>query len=272
MPPSYTGRVTLPTDSDHYYLALGEHRYRPTIHVQGAWSDREQHMAPVSGLLTHAIERHEPRDDLQLGRITFDILGMIPAEESTVRTRTLRPGRTIELIEATLSVGDRDVVRASAWRLSRQDTSAVAATEDPPLPSPEETTPWEGMRIWAGGYIASVEFRAADDARAGRGRAWLRSPYGLVDGEESTDLARYVGLVDTANGIGVRRPPTEWMFPNTDLTIHLHRAPRLPWVGMDGRVSWGATGLGVTSTVLHDSEGPVGYAHQVLTVRPQPGR
>lgn len=263
--------MNLPTDSDHYYRSLGDGRYQPTIHVQGAWSEHEQHMAPVSGLLTHALERHAPREDLQLGRITFDILGMIPAEESVVRTRTLRPGRTIELVEATLAVGARDVVRATAWRLSRQDTSAVAAVEEPPLPAPEDTDPWEGMRIWSGGYIASVEFRVAQGRRPGRGRAWLRTPYGLVDGEESTELARYVGLVDTANGIGVRQSPESWMFPNTDLSIHLHRAPRLPWVGMDGRVSWGPTGLGVTATVLHDVDGPVGYATQVLTVRPQPG-
>jgi Thioesterase-like superfamily len=261
--------VTLPTDSDHYYLALGDGVYQPTVHAQGAWSEHEQHMAPVSGLLTHALERHEPRDELQLARITFDILGMIPAQRSTVRTRTLRPGRTVELVEATLAVAGRDVVRATAWRLSRQDTAAVAGVEETPLPPPEDSEPWDGMDIWAGGYIASVDFRVVAGRREGRGRAWLRTPYRLVDGEESTELARFVGLVDTANGIGARQSPEAWMFPNTDLTIHLHRAPRLPWVGMDGRVSWGPTGLGVTATVLHDADGPVGHAQQILTVRPQ---
>jgi hypothetical protein len=76
-----------------------------------------------------------------------------------------------------------------------------------------------------------------------------------------------VGLVDTANGTGVRRSPREWMFPNVDLTLHLHRQPVGPWLGLDTSVVFGPTGQGVTSSVLHDVHGPVGRAEQVLTVR-----
>ncbi|MBW8172270.1 thioesterase family protein [Ornithinimicrobium sp. Arc0846-15] len=267
----YTGLVnsTLPS-SDFYYIALGEGRYQPTIHTQGAWSALEQHMAPVGGLLTHALERHAPRPEMQLGRVTFDILGMIPAQISSITTQTLRPGRTIELIEATMSVGDRVVVRATAWRLSIQDTQEVAASEAAALPAPDECPPWGGMGRWGGGYIESVEFRAVPGSRPGAGAAWLQTPYGLVGGEESTALARFVGLVDTANGIGPRQGPEAWVFPNTDLSIHFFRAPELPWVGLSAQASWGATGLGLTTTTLYDVHGPVGQASQVLTIRPQP--
>ena len=40
------------------------------------------------------------------------------------------------------------------------------------------------------------------------------------------------------------------------------------WVGFDTQVAFGPTGLGLTSSVLHDIEGPVGRAQQMLTVRP----
>ncbi|KOX11143.1 hypothetical protein ADL04_02430 [Streptomyces sp. NRRL B-3648] len=33
----------------------------------------------------------------------------------------------------------------------------------------------------------------------------------------------------------------------------------------------GPSGQGLTSTVLHDVDGPVGHAQQILTVRPLPG-
>jgi len=252
-----------------YYLPLGDGVYQPTVHAQGAWSEHEQHMAPASGLLAHAIEHHEPREDLQLARISFEILGMIRLEESTIRTRTVRPGRTIELVEATMSAGGRDVIRASAWRLSVQDTATVAGTSIEPMPSPEGLDQWSGMDVWAGGYIASVEFRAVETPAPGRGRVWLHTEHEVVEGEQASPIARFVGLIDTANGIAVREQPSEWLFPNTDLTVHFHRAPTGRWVGLDTTVSWGATGLGTTSSVLHDEHGPVGHALQVLTVRPQ---
>ena len=62
------------------------------------------------------------------------------------------------------------------------------------------------------------------------------------------------------------------MFPNVDLTIHLFRQPVRGWVGFDTRVTMGPTGLGLTSTTLHDVEGPVGRAEQLLTVREMPAR
>ncbi|MFF3638596.1 hypothetical protein [Streptomyces sp. NPDC002250] len=98
----------------------------------------------------------------------------------------------------------------------------------------------------------------------------MSSAVGLVAGEPSTPLASYVALVDTANGIAVQQDPEHWMFPNLDLTIHLHRAPRGPWTGLDTTVTFGPSGQGLTSSVLHDVDGPVGHAEQILTVRPQP--
>jgi hypothetical protein len=75
-------------------------------------------------------------------------------------------------------------------------------------------------------------------------------------------------FVDTANGVAVRADPTHWAFPNVDLHIDLWREPVPGWVGFDTQVAFGPTGLGLTSSVLHDIEGPVGRAQQMLTVRP----
>ena len=58
------------------------------------------------------------------------------------------------------------------------------------------------------------------------------------------------------------------MFPNVDLSIHLYRSPVWGWVGLDTTVIFGADGVGLTSTTLHDRLGPVGRAEQILTVRP----
>lgn len=254
-----------------YYVDLGDQRYRPTVHAQGAWRDTEQHMAPVAGLLAHAIETHDPRPELQLCRLTYEILGVIRAEEFQVETRVIRPGRTIELVEATLSVGGRTAVRATGWRLAVTDTTEVAAGAPEPLPGPDALPRWDASGTWAGGYITGLEFRHTPDSEPGRVRAWLRTRTTLIDGIETSDLARFVGLLDTANGIAARLPPDRWTYPNTDLTIHLFRAPRLPesdaWVGFDARSVIGPNGIGLTSATVYDLDGPVGRTEQILTVR-----
>ncbi|GAA6525282.1 thioesterase family protein [Intrasporangium sp. DVR] len=260
----------LEVDVPAFYRPLGNDLFAPTIHVQGAWRDDEQHMAPVGGLLTHAIDRHEPRDEMQLARVSFDILGMIPARPSLVTVRTTRPGRSIELLEGTLSVDGRDVVRAHAWRLAAHDSTPVAGVEFEPMPGPDEFPEWRGVDVWPGGYIRGVEFRADPERRPGRTRTWIRTPHALVDGEVGSPTADLIRLVDTANGIAVRASPQDWMFPNVDLTIHLFREPVRGWVGFDTQVTMGTTGMGLTSTTLHDERGPVGRAEQILTVRPMP--
>lgn len=280
--------MTTPTTApDSYYQRTGENSYKPTAQAQGAWHPDEQHFSPLGGLIVHAIDRYRadrhradqqradqrsdrPADGLALARISYDILGLIALDEFEITVETVRPGRTIELVEATVVVGGRAVVRARAWFLAQLDTAAVAGTHDEPLPAPEEFEPWAMDGVWGGGYISSVDVRHRATA-PGRAAAWISTPVELVAGEPSGPHASFVMLVDTANGIAVRQDPTEWMFPNTDLTIHFHRRPEGRWTGLDTSVSFGPAGHGVTSTVLHDVHGPVGRAEQILTVRPLNG-
>lgn len=255
-------------DADAYFVRVDSDRYLPTEHVSGAWSTAEQHFSPLGGLLTQVIETHSAGRGLQLSRISFDILGRLPMAECRVEVETLRPGRTIELVEARAYVEGRMVVRARAWLLAPEDTGAVAGGAAEPLPDPEDLKKQPLSSVWPGGYIASLDVRPAGELQGGRGTAWLSTDLELVQGEQAGPVASYVTLVDTANGIAVRQAPTEWMFPNVDLTVHLHRRPEGPWVGLDTTVAFGPSGLGLTSTVLHDRFGGVGTAQQSLTVRP----
>ncbi|MFG2502902.1 thioesterase family protein [Streptomyces sp. NPDC048441] len=254
-----------------YYEPIDEHRYKPTSHAGGAWDTDEQHFSPLGGLIVHAIDRYRaarPDRGLVLARISFDILGRLALDECEIRVETIRPGRTIELIEAVVLMADRPVVRARAWLLASADTSAVAGGGADKLTPPEALEPWHMASVWPGGYIASVDVRPLAPPQPGRTTAWISTPLDLVAGQPSSPLASYIALVDTANGIAVRQSPTAWMFPNVDLTVHLHRQPEGSWTGLDTTVTFGPTGQGITSTVLHDISGPVGQAQQILTVRP----
>ncbi|WP_046733764.1 thioesterase family protein [Streptomyces humi] len=262
---------TVPRGS--YFEPIDDHRYKPTAHAGGAWDPDEQHFSPLGGLVAHAIDRHRaagPDDGLVLSRISYDILGRPALDECEIRVETVRPGRTIELVEAVVRIAGRPVVRARAWLLAGLDTTGVAGGPDDRLAAPESLASWRMSDVWPGGYIASVDVRPVAPPRPGRTTAWISTPLDLVAGVQVSPLASYLALVDTANGIAARQPPGRWMFPNVDLTVHLHRQPRGEWTGLDTTVTFGPTGQGLTSTVLHDVDGPVGRAEQILTVRPLP--
>ncbi|MFI2762367.1 thioesterase family protein [Streptomyces echinatus] len=256
-----------------YYERIDEHRYKPTDHASGAWDPAEQHVSPLAGLIVHTIDQHvagQPDSGLTVARLGFDILGRLALDECEIRVETIRPGRTIELLEAVALIAGRPVVTARAWRLASCDTTAVAGGGAEALTPPGALASWPLHSVWPGGYIASLDVRPLAPPRPGRATAWISTGLDLVAGEPSSPLASYVALVDTANGIAARQSPTAWMFPNVDLTIHLHRRPEGRWTGLDTTVTFGPSGHGVTSTVLHDTAGPVGHAQQILTVRPQP--
>lgn len=251
-----------------YYRSLGDGLFESTVHAQGAWNPHEQHMAPVSGILTHCLEHFQPRPELRLARIGFDILGLIPDGVFEVRTTMLRPGRTIELLQSELVADGRTAVRATAWRLQRLDTRGVAGIEDERMPGPVESDEPVDLTEWAGGYIRSIEVRTLPGHAPGRGRAWLRTGHPLLAAGAVSDTARLIGLVDTSNGIAVRVPPGGYLFPNVDLQLHLYREPSGGWLGLQNSVTFGPDGIGLTSTVLHDVTGPFGRAEQILTIRP----
>ena len=100
-----------------FFEDLGDARYRATEHAVGPWDPRFQHGGPPSALLGRAMEAVDPRDDVMVARTTIEILGPIPVGELQVQARMVRPGRSVELVEAVLSAEGRDVARASAWRV-----------------------------------------------------------------------------------------------------------------------------------------------------------
>ncbi len=251
---------------DAFYVRRGDAAFESTLHAQGAWQPGEQHLAPATGLLLAEVERRLPSDKA-VARAAFDVLGVIESGPFTIDVQVVRPGRSIELVEASMRHGQRTSIRARIWRLIASVTSAVQGIEWAPLPPPETMRPLRFSALWQGGYIAALEARQSPEARPGRARSWVRTRLPLVDGEIDPPVAGFLKLIDTANGLAVRESPGRVFFANVDLTVHLFRQPEAGWVGFDTRVNFGPTGLGETFSVLSDAHGPVGTAAQCLTVR-----
>ncbi|MFC5063926.1 thioesterase family protein [Actinomycetospora atypica] len=267
-----------------YFTLLDDDRPEGTrVHASssttGPWFADAQHMGPPSALLVRALERRSGRDDVRLARLTVEVLGRVPAGELTVRAEVVRPGRTIELVSAELSAPDnsgglRAVARAYGWFHGVGDTAEVVTVPGsamPAMPGPDEGETRAIPEGWLPGYLTSVDWRWISGAldESGPGRAWGRVIGEIVAGEEPSPAQRLAAVADSTNGVASRLDLTRWLFVNTDLTLHLHRAPQGEWTGLDADSVIGPEGTGTSYSVLHDEHGPVGRAAQALTVRPR---
>jgi hypothetical protein len=253
-----------------YFERTGRRSFLATEHVSGAWLRDTQHIGPALGLLAHAVEADRDArrsDSLVLARLSYDILGTVPVDVVDVDVDVVRPGRTIELVQATLSHAGRSAVVLRAWLMECRETARLAATSHGRIQPPDEMEAWDPTSVWPGGFIASAEVRRRQ-LEPGRAAYWVRTPVPLLRDEEVSRLARVAGLLDIANGMTVRVDPSRVAFPNIDLTAHLFQQPAGEWIGFDTTVSMGAGGVGLTSSVLHDERGPIGTSAQILTVRP----
>jgi len=249
-----------------FYEALGGGRYRSTSHTAGPWDPRSQHAGPPAALLARALEQTSPRADTLLARVTFDILGPVPVAEVEVEARVVRPGRTVELLEAELRAGSRVAMTARAWRLP--GTSAPAAGGGaPPPPRPDEPTP--PPHDFGYGHAVEIRFARGGWDEPGPACAWTRLRVGIVDGEPPSPLQRVLAVADSGNGISAVLPWDDWLFINPELTVHVSRLPVGEWVVLDAATTIVPGGAGVARSVLSDADGPVAYGAQSLLVAPR---
>jgi len=254
-----------------FYEPVGDDRFRSTVHTTGPWSPLTQHLGPPSALLVRALERLPSAAPMMIARVTVEVLGPVPIAELSVRATVDRPGRSVEMLSASLSADGREVVRARAWRIVRSDSRAVAADIDAPLAPPSAGRPSGRPDGWGAGYLDVMEWRALSGALGEPGPAcvWVRQTVPLVADETPSGLQRLFVVADSGNGASNRLDPRKWLFINAELSVHVYREPDGEWIGLDAATAIGSDGVGVATSVLHDVSGPVGRGAQALLVRPQ---
>ena len=160
----------------------------------------------------------------------------------------MRPGRSVELVEATLAEAEGEpLLRAVAWRLrsaevgSRKavtsergagsvDGEAVDAAPGPRArrsrlwrrnaTSSKRATTSATTRRWT---IASSPGRFL--AAQGPATVWMRMRQPLVAGEQPSPLQRLLVAADSGNGVSATLDWARFVFINVDLSVHLNRMP-----------------------------------------------
>jgi len=254
--------------AEAYYERLDDGTFAATIATESPWDTRLQHGGPPTALLARVMLANHPRDDMRLARITTDFLGPIPRATVEVTTRVVRPGKRVELLEATMTSGGRTAATARAWRIVVQPPGSVPPGVTPPDPVPPRSGPLVGpkwLRGW--GYGESLEWRYSSGSHEpGPAAAWVRLRLPLIAGEAIHELDRALILVDSANGISGELPMGAWLFVPTSLTVSLERYPRGEWTLLEARTMLGDDGLGTCVASLADDDGYFGHGLQTLYV------
>ena len=270
---------------DAFYIPDGD-AYVATELTRGPWDPGSQHAGPPAALIGRELERLPSDAPMQVGRVTFEILRPVPIGRLRVEASVVRPGRSVEMAEATLSADDTPLIRATAWRLRVSDLELVeglGSLDGPGLAGTTESTlrpgfappgPDEGARrdFFATGesvgYHTAMDYRFIAGAFLERGpaTAWLRMGHPLIAGEEPSPLQRVLIAADTGNGLSATLDWDRYLFINVDLTVHLHRMPTGEWICLDAITIPEPSGVGTTDTALYDEAGPIGRAAQTLLV------
>jgi hypothetical protein len=256
---------------DAFYEPDGD-RFRATELTRGPWDPDAQHAGPPAGLIARELEALGDGGGARVGRITFEILRSVPIATLSVAARVVKPGRRVELCEATLSDDRGEIMRATAWRLRTQPVELPADLPRPGergLPGPDDAEPGEFFPTGEdAGYHTAMDYRFVEGGflEPGPATVWMRMRVPLVAGEGPSPLVRVMVAADSGNGVSAALDWRSFLFINVDLTVHLHRLPAGEWVCLDALTLPEETGLGLSDTLLLDERGRIGRAAQTLLV------
>jgi hypothetical protein len=256
--------------NEAFYERSGDH-YVASELTRGPWDPGAQHAGPPSALLGREIEGLAGSDEFQVGRVVFEILRPVPIGPLRIESRVLRPGKKVQLVEASLSGEAGELMRATAWllRKSELDLPDGAVAEGAPPSGPEQG--WAPEFFPTGqdvGYHTAMEWKAVAGAflEPGPATVWMRMRHPLVAGEEPTPLQRALIAADVGNGISAVLDYRAYVFINVDLTVHFERMPEGEWVCVDAVTRPQPTGIGTAESELSDQRGRIGRAAQSLLI------
>jgi hypothetical protein len=256
---------------DAFYEKHGD-GFVATELTRGPWDPGAQHAGPPAGLLGRELERVPGGEGFQIARVTFEILRPVPIGAVRVEAELVRPGRSVQMIEASLAGEDGEkLVLARAWRIRTGELEIPAGVETTPgpPPGPEEGDVPEFFETGQSvGYHTAMEWRSVGGGflEPGPATVWMRMGCELVAGEEPTPLQRTLVAADVGNGISAVLDWRRHVFINVDLSVHLERLPEGEWVCVDAVTLPQRNGIGTAESVLSDERGRIGRAAQALLI------
>ncbi|MCA9848610.1 MAG: thioesterase family protein [Dehalococcoidia bacterium] len=244
----------------------------PSEYAGSPWYRGYVHGGPPAGLLARCIEQHVGDPEYQLVRLTVDLFRAVPSVPLRATVETVRGGRRVMGVAASLWADDVEVTRASAQLLRRSDEPGL----EPPATVPEGP---EGLPVGRGfnrvrpdgtyespprglpGFHNTIEVAWATALNAPHPAAWLRIPMPFIDGEPTSPATAAAALSDFGNAIAGRftlEGQKSGSYINSDITLYMDRDPVDEWVCLEVPYRQEIRGVGHVESIWYDREGRYG--------------
>ncbi|HEX4279636.1 MAG TPA: thioesterase family protein [Solirubrobacteraceae bacterium] len=246
-------------------------RFVATELGRGPWDPRALHGGAPAALLVREFERLPASDGLCLARVTYEFMRPVPVGELEVHAEVARPGRRVQLLEATIVADGVEVVRARALQIQEADAGDRRDGYAPPPPGPEHGRPADLRLPHSPMFFPdAIEILFVSGTWGGGPcTAWFRLQSPIVAGETPSALQRLAAAGDFGNGISATLSWDDYLYINPDLTLYVEREPVGEWICLDSATRIAHDGVGVAESVLYDERGRVGRATQALLVAPR---
>jgi hypothetical protein len=247
-----------------YFERRGD-TYHPRPIARGGWGPLVSGHV-MGGLLGWAVERFVDDPDLLPARLTVDLSRPCPLEPVEVRTREIRGGKRLRLIEAVAREDDTLVAQASGLFLRRgeQPTGDIWTSQVEMPPIPRDVQP-QDHSLFVRTYGWGMPIQNPDQNWSGVDGVkytWLRLTQPLIDDEALTPFTRAAMAADVTASL-VNWSSQGLKFINADYTLTLSRLPQGSLIGLASLDHSTQDGVATGSVAVFDELGQIGGATSV---------
>ena len=244
----------------------------PTEVASGPWDPQSLHGRVIIGLLAFEIEQRHGAADFVPARLTVDMFRLPKLVPIEIKTKLVRDGLRIKVVEAEFFSGGVSMARASCQLLRKTENPAGNVWSPPnwDVPRPADIAKPTDVRLGMHGKWTTRPIVGAMGTLGPR-RLWMSEVRELVAGTPVSPFVRVAVAADFASpfanagdqGLG---------FINSDVTLYLYRLPMTEWVGFEVVNHHSRDGIAIGECWLYDEEGAIGTSTVAALAQRKPMR
>lgn len=268
------------SDTENYFFNQDGDLFTPQAAAGSPWSETMQHGGPVNAIITMSIEAIAEEACMDVARLTIDILKPVPMQPVKIKSRFIRRGGKMAVVDTFLTVDGSDEPVASGRAVLLKATQGKQPVFDVfgPLPETRDSIarePWIPEEMAADlppGLHHLIRFHPSTNKE--RPICWINGDANMLQDRAMTPIEQCTTTADMATvlaarmrvtQVGVTSPDVMGLM-NTNTSIHFSRPPAGKWFGFTDHFIQVSEGYGLAECAIYDEQGCIGRVTQNLIV------